>query len=87
VTDLVLTGRISTVRGAVGRHLEEGDRLILEFDRAGLRLVHMLGVRYRLRVTFYVSGEVISSRVLEPWTGYAVARADRIVESVVGIDT
>jgi uncharacterized membrane protein (UPF0127 family) len=86
VTDIVLTGRISQARGAIGRHLEEGDRLVFDYDRPRLRLVHMLGVSHPLRVMFFVRGEVTSVQVLEPWTGYAVGRADRIIESKDVVD-
>jgi len=78
-----LTGPLEQLRGVIGRHPEPGDRYIFEFDEPAERAVHMVGVREPLDVTFSVKGSTTLEVGLTPWTGYASARADRVIEEGV----
>jgi hypothetical protein len=41
----------------------------------------MVGVRRPLRVEWRVDGETVAVETLRPWTGWAIHRADTVVES------
>jgi hypothetical protein len=83
VTDHYLRGPLEQMRGVIGRHPDRGDRYIFEFDEIRERPVHMVGVRRPLRVTWQVRNQTIARETLSPWTGWAVHRADRVIEEAV----
>lgn len=83
MTDHVLTGPLEQMRGVIGRHPDREERYIFEFDEIRERAVHMVGVRRPLRVTWEVRGQTIAQETLSPWTGWAVHRADRVIEEAV----
>lgn len=76
----VLTGPLEKMRGVIGREPSPGEAVELQFDDVQHRLIHMVGVREPLEVTWLADGEVTQQRVLRPWTGWGVARADRVLE-------
>jgi len=80
MSDIVLDTWASQVRGVIGRYPEEGERYVFEYRSLAPRSVHMLFVRGPLKVTWFLDGEVVREETLEPWTGFGVARADRVVE-------
>jgi hypothetical protein len=41
----------------------------------------MVGVRRPLRVEWLADGETVAVETLRPWTGWAIHRADTVVES------
>ncbi|MFW6384169.1 MAG: DUF192 domain-containing protein [Halodesulfurarchaeum sp.] len=64
--------------------LPPGYGLVFPFERAKPRGVHMLFVRVPIDVIWTVDGTVRAVDTLQPWTGYATHRADRIVELPAG---
>ena len=78
---------LSQARGVMFREsLPEEFALVLEVGDGLLptgpsrQTVHMLFVRAPLDVVWLVDNEVVRTARLSPWTGFASARADRIVE-------
>jgi hypothetical protein len=82
-TDITLTGPLEQARGVIGRYPDPDEQYVFEFRTVAARLVHMVGVRRPLRVTWYLDGRERHQRVLRPWTGVGLARADRLVEEPV----
>jgi hypothetical protein len=80
-TDITLTGPLEQARGVIGRYPAPDERYVFEFRTVAPRLVHMVGVRRPLRVTWYAGGRKRHQRVLRPWIDVDVALADRIVEA------
>ena len=83
VTDYLLSTRFDRARGAIARRLEPGERLIFDYDSAKPRLVHMLGVRQALRVTWYIDGSMRRVEHMQPWKDVAIERADCIIEEPI----
>lgn len=79
-SDVILDTWAGQVRGVIGRYPEEGQRYVFEYGSPAPRSIHMLFVRGPLRVTWYLGDEPQREEVLEPWTGFAVQYADRVVE-------
>jgi len=80
VTDIILRSPLEQLRGVIGRYPGPDERYIFEFDRARTRSVHMVAVTKPLLVSFQADGHLVKTCVLDPWTGSASARCDRIVE-------
>lgn len=83
MTDHHLTGPLEQLRGVIGREPSPDERYIFEFDTVAERSVHMVGVREPLHVTFIAEASQTLDVELRPWTGYASARADRVIEEAV----
>jgi hypothetical protein len=84
VTDeIVLDSWLQQARGVIGREPGPDERYVFEFDSVAPRLVHMLGVRDPLRVSWYVGDELVERRTLRPWVGVGRARCDSVVEEAV----
>lgn len=81
-TDHVLTGPLEQARGVIGRYPDLDERYIFEFGSVKNRLIHMVGVTRPLRVEFFVGDELVTDTVLQPWTGHARARCDRVIEQM-----
>lgn len=81
MTEIVLESVWQQARGVIGRYPDPSDRYVFAFDRVRPRLIHMLGVRRPLRVTWLRDDTVVAERVLAPWTGWGRHRADRVVEA------
>lgn len=77
---IFLTTALQQLRGVIGRYPEAGQEYVFEFDTVGKRCVHMLAVTQPLQVEFYVDGDLVREERLSPWTGFACARCDRVVE-------
>lgn len=77
---IVLDSFVSQLRGVIGRYPEPDQEFVFEFDEVAQRLVHMVGVRRPLQVEWYVDDDLVRVEQLAPWTGYASARADRVIE-------
>lgn len=76
---------LSQMRGLMFRRsLPEEYALVFRFSDAGTRDVHMLFVFVPLDVLWLVDDEVVRSERLEPWRGFAVERADTLVELPAG---
>ena len=75
-----LSGPLEQLRGVIGREPGPDEAYIFEFDSVAERTVHTVGVRDPLRVEFYVGDHCVRSAELEPWTGRARHRCDRIIE-------
>lgn len=78
--DTTLETRWQRARGVIGRYPAPDERYILEWDRVDERPIHMVGVRRPLLVTWLAEGVVTQETLLDPWTGHASARADRVIE-------
>lgn len=78
--DIRLDSTFQQARGVIGRYPRPGERYVFPFDAVAQRLVHMVGVRRPLQVEWYADGSLVAREVLQPWTGWARYRADRIVE-------
>jgi uncharacterized membrane protein (UPF0127 family) len=84
----VLATRVETAEGLLAkmrglrfrRSLPEGFALVFPFDRAGRRDVDMLFVPFAIDVLWLVDGRVERTERLRPWVGFAIARADTLVE-------
>ena len=83
VTDYLLSTPLQQARGAIARRLDPGERLIFDYDDAKPRLVHMLGVRQPLRVTWYIEGSMRRVEHMQPWRDVALERADCIIEEPI----
>jgi len=79
-----LTGPLEQVRGVIGREPGPDEAFVFEFGEVARRPVHMVGVRKPLRVEWHVDDRCVRTEELSPWTGYASARADTVVERGVG---
>jgi hypothetical protein len=79
--DIILDTPWARARGVIGRYPAPDERYHLVFDSVRRRVVHMVGVRQPLRVTFYRGDTVVFETDLRPWVGVAAARCDRIVEA------
>lgn len=75
-----LTGPLEQTRGVIGREPGPDEAYVFDFDERAERPVHMIGVRSPLRVQWCCHGVVCHEEILEPWTGYARHRCDRIIE-------
>jgi uncharacterized membrane protein (UPF0127 family) len=81
----VAAGFLEQLRGLMFRaSLPEDYGLVFPFDDAQKRGVHMLFVRMPIDVVWIVEGTVTGVETLQPWTGFARHRADRIVELPAG---
>jgi len=78
--DIHLTSRLAKRRGVIGRYPSEDERYFLEYDSVDTRPIHMLCVRKPLKVTWVADGEITYQTELQPWTGYAKAKADTVIE-------
>jgi len=78
--DVVLSGPLEKMRGVIGRYPEEGQHYVFEYDRVAPAAIHMLFVRRPLDVSWYVDDELVHRGVLEPWTGFGVHKADKVIE-------
>jgi len=78
--EIVLSSFLSQARGVIGRYPEPNQEFVFEFEDVGERAVHMVGVRRPLRVEWYVDDDLVRVETLSPWTGYAAADADRVIE-------
>lgn len=79
-TQHVLTGFVEQARGVIGRYPGPDEEFVFEFDSLGRRDIHMVGVRRPLEVEWYRDGELVRREVLRPWLGFAVEKADRVIE-------
>lgn len=70
----------SKLRGVIGRYPDEDEVYVFNFDSVNDRLIHMIGVRRPLLVTWYEGGEQVARETLRPWEGYANHPADRVTE-------
>ena len=80
MADKVLDTSFQRARGVIGRYPDSADRYILRYNTIDERGVHMVGVRKPLKVTWMAGDEITRQEILEPWTGTACARADKIIE-------
>jgi hypothetical protein len=64
----------------IGRYPKQNERYILDYGTVDTRPIHMLFVRKPLKVTWLAQGERTMQTVLKPWTGYAKAKADTVIE-------
>lgn len=80
-TDIHLTGPLEQTRGVIGRYPQPDERYVFEFDTVRPRFVHMVGVTQPLHVEWHARDELVAEQDLRPWTGWAIHRADRIVEA------
>jgi uncharacterized membrane protein (UPF0127 family) len=69
------------MRGAIGRDLESGDRLIFEYNTIDNRTVHMVGVRSPMTVEFIIDGTTTNRVQLDPWTGWGSGPCNKIIET------
>ena len=77
---IVLSSFFSQARGVIGRYPEPEQEFVFEFGDVDDRLVHMVGVTQPLQVEWYVGDDLVRVEELKPWTGYASAEADRVIE-------
>lgn len=82
---------VSQARGLMFRDsLPEGFALVMDLGGGLLssgpsrQFVHMLFMRVSIDVVWLVDDEVVQTARLSPWTGFGLARADRIVELPAG---
>ena len=83
MTDYLLESPLQQARGAIARRLDQDERLVMTWDTAKPRLVHMLGVRQPLRVTWYVDGSMRRVEHMRPWRDVAIERADCVIEQPI----
>ena len=77
---IVLSSFLAQARGVIGRYPDPDQEFVFEFDEVRKRDVHMVGVRRPLQVEWYVDDDLVRVEELKPWTGYASAKADRVIE-------
>jgi hypothetical protein len=77
---IVLSSFLAQARGVIGRYPEPDQEFVFEFDEVRERDVHMVGVRRPLQVEWYVDDDLVRVEELKPWTGYASAEANRVIE-------
>lgn len=79
-----LSGPLSKARGVVGREPAPGEEYVFSFSCVKPRLVHMVGVREPLEVSFQIVARGViydeETVTLQPWTGHARHPCNRIVE-------
>jgi hypothetical protein len=68
------------VRGVIGRYPNENEIYVLQYDNVKPRLIHMIGVNRPLHVTWVIDNSIVAEQILQPWTGMARHRADRVIE-------
>ncbi|MFB6311738.1 MAG: DUF192 domain-containing protein [Salinirussus sp.] len=83
VADTVL----AKLRGLAFRDVPDDFALVFEFGSPGYRSIHMLFVRESLDVIWLYDGAVRKRQTLAPWTGFGIARADRVIELPAGAAT
>lgn len=77
---------LARARGLMFRsEVPEGFGLYFPFRRVGRRGVHTLFVRQPLDVLWLADGRVQRTATLPPWTGFARAPADALVELPAGV--
>jgi uncharacterized membrane protein (UPF0127 family) len=82
---------LSQARGLMFRgSVPDGFALVMDVgggllsDGPSRQFVHMLFMRVPIDVVWLVDDEVQKTAQLPPWTGFGVARADRIIEFPAG---
>jgi hypothetical protein len=68
------------VRGVIGRYPNDNEIYVLQYDNVKPRLIHMIGVKRPLRVTWIIDNSIVAEQTLQPWTGIARHRADCVIE-------
>ena len=66
------------------RSVPEEYALVFRFERPSVRSLHMLFVPFPVDAVWLVEGEVQQVEQLRPWTGFAWARGDVILELPAG---
>ena len=66
------------------RSIPEEYALVFRFERPSTRSLHMLFVPFPIDAVWLVDGEVTRVERLRPWTGFAWARADVVLELPAG---
>lgn len=75
---------LEQTRGLMFRSSFPGDGLVFPFGSVKRRNAHMLFVRFPIDALWVADGEVTGVKRLDPWTGFASARADTLIELPAG---